>query len=106
MVQQSKNTPKRNRYFGKSEHKTRETSTRETSTREFSSNCVHLKIMMTSVPGVKDFIAVVELDGYKKKIQKRLILFNPKEAHRLFKEIFLNMKISLCVCVQFTKMSS
>lgn len=45
------------------------------------------------MPGIKDCMTVVDLNGIKTKMSKRLILCNLKEAYSLFKEKFSDITI-------------
>ena len=80
------------------------------------------------MPGNKDFLSVRKADGEKEHRQKRLVLYNLKEAYHQFKTEHPDVKVgfskfaelrpkecvlagatgthSVCVCVQFIKMSS
>lgn len=46
-----------------------------------------------AMPGIKDFVTIIEPDGSKSKISKRLILCNLKEAYKHFKDKFPSIKI-------------
>lgn len=46
-----------------------------------------------AMPGIKDCVTVTEPDGVRKKLSKRLILSNLKEAHKHFKDKYPNIKI-------------
>ena len=53
------------------------------------------------MPGKKDYVSVRDLDGFRRHVQKRLVLCNLKELYQHFKETYPATKIG---CSKFAEL--